>query len=127
MKLRIARHTNDLDRIIDFYTNVLMLVVKGTFENHDQYNGVFLSSSDNGWELEFTQSNESAQHFFDEDDLLIFYLERDLLETMRSNLIHLKIPILTPKNPYWIKRSIYFKDPDGYGILLALTSKEVII
>lgn len=127
MKLRIARHTNDLNRIIDFYTQVLMLEVKGSFENHNHYDGIFLGSSDNAWELEFTKSDDHAQHSFDEDDLLVFYLDKDQLETLKSNLNNYEVALLTPKNPYWMHRGVYFKDPDGYGIILALNSKEIIV
>jgi len=42
MKFRIARHTKDLNRIIDFYGRILGLKVLGEFKDYQNYNGVFL-------------------------------------------------------------------------------------
>jgi catechol 2,3-dioxygenase-like lactoylglutathione lyase family enzyme len=42
MKFRVARHTNDLDKIKTFYTTVLGFEVLGSFEDHDSYDGLFL-------------------------------------------------------------------------------------
>jgi catechol-2,3-dioxygenase len=42
MKFRYARHTNDLKSIVDFYTKIIGLKKLGSFENHSNYNGVFI-------------------------------------------------------------------------------------
>lgn len=75
MKLRVARHTTDLNAITHFYTEMLGLQVLGEFTGHDGYDGVFLGLPDTGWHLEFTVSSEKPIHQPDEDDLLVFYPE----------------------------------------------------
>lgn len=42
MKLRVARHTTNLNAISDFYTQLLGMKVLGSFSGHDSYDGVFL-------------------------------------------------------------------------------------
>ncbi len=42
MKFRYARHTDDIKPLINFYTQVIGLEVIGSFENHANYDGVFL-------------------------------------------------------------------------------------
>ncbi len=86
MKFRYARHTNNLKSITSFYTNIIGLEVLGSFENHSEYNGVFLGLSNQDWHIEFTQSDEKAAHHPDEDDLLVFYLSEAVSYT------HLTLP-----------------------------------
>ena len=74
MTFRFARHTNDLEAIKSFYITILDFKLLGSFENHNNYNGVFLGFQNADWHLEFTVSNEKANHHFDEDDILVLYL-----------------------------------------------------
>ena len=121
MHFRYARHTDDLLPLITFYTEIIGLKVLGSFENHSQYDGVFLGDGKSDWHLEFTQSMDDANHHPDEDDLLVFYLDN---EAERLHIVHLakeaKISILKSKNPYWNQHGIVLLDPDGYGVVLAL-------
>ncbi len=121
MELRVARHTNNLQRLIDFYTTHLELQVLGSFKDHAGYNGVFLGIKDTTWHLEFTEDKTSPNHHADEDDLLVFYFSS---EQERGRIKQLffdsNVPELSPKNPYWKQNGIYVKDPDGFGIMLAL-------
>lgn len=120
MKFRYARHTNQLEKLSDFYTTILGLELLGEFRNHAGYNGVFLGIVNQDWHLEFTQSKELAVHNFDEDDVLVFYPSNNLeFETIESNLKKHQIEILKAKNPYWQENGICFEDPDGYKIVLA--------
>ena len=73
MKFRIARHTTDLNRIIDFYGRILGLKVLGEFKDHHSYSGVFLGIPGESWHLEFTLSDAAPVHQPDDDDLLVFY------------------------------------------------------
>lgn len=120
MIFRVARHTNDLDKIIEFYTQIMGFECLGEFKDHDGYNGVFIGKSGAGWHLEFTTSADNANHKFDPDDLLVFYPEsemehRNLLNRLHENLIE----AVTPKNPYWAVNGKMFLDPDGYGIVIS--------
>ncbi|WP_231129612.1 hypothetical protein [Flavobacterium sufflavum] len=42
MHLRVARHTNNLETIENFYINILGFERLGGFNNHNNYNGVFI-------------------------------------------------------------------------------------
>lgn len=120
MNFRVARHTNDLNKIIHFY-QMLEMKILGSFENHDNYDGVFLGFSDADWHLEFTVSNEKPQHRPDEDDLLVFYFDDEIkLNEIKSKLIQNNIKQIEAKNPYWNNNGFLFLDPDDFGIILTL-------
>lgn len=124
MNFRVARHTNDLNRIIHFY-ELLGMEILGSFENHDYYDGVFLGFPDADWHLEFTVSNEEAQHKPDEDDLLVFYFDDEIkLNQVKSNLIQNNIKQMEAKNPYWNNNGFHFLDPDKFGIILTLNTNN---
>lgn len=44
MFLRVARHTNDLERIENFYVDILGFERLGGFQNHNNYDGVFIGN-----------------------------------------------------------------------------------
>jgi len=120
MTFRFARHTNDLEAIKSFYINILDFELLGNFENHDNYNGIFLGFPNTDWHLEFTTSDEKTNHYFDEDDILVLYPETQnkydsLLERVSKN----NILLVTSKNPYWNENGKMFLDPDGYRIVLS--------
>ena len=120
MKLRVARHTNKLKEIIRFYTELIGLKVVGKFENHDAYNGVFLSGEFENWELEFTSSDETPNHQFDEDDLLVFYAKStEEYEIILKRFESLKVKKTVAKNPYWKLNGTLYLDPDGFGVMIA--------
>jgi catechol 2,3-dioxygenase-like lactoylglutathione lyase family enzyme len=120
MKLRIARHTNDLEKIKSFYIDVLGFSLLGSFENHDNYDGIFIGKPDLDWHFEFTKSNKNANHHFDEDDILILYPEEiDEFNNLISNLLNNNISTITSKNQYWNENGEMFLDPDGYRIVIS--------
>jgi catechol 2,3-dioxygenase-like lactoylglutathione lyase family enzyme len=122
MKFRIARHTNDLNRIIDFYGRILGLKVLGEFKNHENYNGVFLGIPGADWHLEFTVSNHPPLHQADDDDLLVFYAASlDEFTALKNRFIASRIKNVAPKNSYWAKNGITFADPDGFRVVISLT------
>jgi catechol 2,3-dioxygenase-like lactoylglutathione lyase family enzyme len=120
MVLRVARHTNNLEKIEAFYVNILGFERLGGFQNHNNYDGVFIGKSDLDWHFEFTESNDKANHLFDEDDIIVLYpstiLEHNNLLNRVSNN---NISIITSKNPYWNENGKMFLDPDGYRIVIS--------
>ena len=124
MKFRIARHTSRLEQLKDFYVNIIGLSLLGEFKNHSGYDGVFIGNANLDWHLEFTQTGESADHKFDEDDILVFYPENqweytDLLERINT----LKV---VAKNPYWQENGITIKDPDGHTVVISILKIKAI-
>ena len=124
MKFRYARHTNNLFAITEFYINVLGLEKLGGFENHSNYNGVFLGLPNKDWHLEFTSSDEEVNHKPDDDDLIVLYLHstKELIE-IKEKAKKLTVPIVKSKNPYWQTNGIELRDPDGFGIILTLVKQ----
>ena len=120
MVLRVARHTNNLEKIEAFYVNILGFERLGGFQNHNNYDGVFIGKSDLDWHFEFTESNDKANHHFDEDDIIVLYpttiLEyNNLLDSVSNN----NISIITSKNPYWNENGKMLLDPDDYRIVIS--------
>lgn len=120
MQLRLARHTNDLEAIKSFYTAILDFELLGNFVNHDNYNGIFLGYKNADWHLEFTASNEKANHHFDEDDILVLYPEsRNKYDSLLEKLAINHIFSVSSKNPYWNENGKMYLDPDGCRIVLS--------
>lgn len=121
MKLRVARHSVNLEHIIWFYRDLLGLEVLGSFEDHNGYNGVFIGLKGMEWHLEFTTSAQLPKHEPDEDDLLVFYQHSVAeYEALKQRLETHNATILTAKNPYWNTNGCMYLDPDGYRVLIAL-------
>ncbi|MFN8576725.1 MAG: VOC family protein [Candidatus Sericytochromatia bacterium] len=122
MKFRVARHTNNIDSIINFYRNILGLEILGEFKNHDNYDGIFLGFKNKDWHLEFTVSNEKPIHNFDDDDLLVFYCDsQDEYQVIKDRFRKNHIEEVQAKNPYWNLNGITYLDPDGFRVVISLT------
>jgi len=119
MKFRVARHTTNLQIIIDFYTQNLELEVLGRFEKHNNYDGVFLGKKGLDWHLEFTVSLEQPKHHPDEDDLLVFYTQNaNEFDRIKANFDQNQQRPIVAKNPYWNQHALTYLDPDGFGVVL---------
>ena len=121
MKIRIARHTADLNPLIDFYTSCLKLEILASFKDHDTYNGVFLGLPDEDWHLEFTVSNETYKPVAAaNDDMLVFYFEnQQKYEAVINRLKDAQHEQVQAKNPYWNDNGAMFLDPDGNRVIIA--------
>lgn len=120
MFLRVARHTNDLEKMVDFYVNLLGFELLGDFQNHNSYDGVFIGKSGLDWHFEFTKSEEKTNHTFDQDDVIVIYPKSILdYDELISRLIHNNISIIASNNPFWNENGKMFMDPDGYRIVLS--------
>ena len=124
MKLRVARHTNDLEKIKVFYLSILEFELLGSFSNHDLYDGILVGKPNLDWHFEFTQSTENANHQFDEDDVIVLYPEtRSEYNSLFNKVLHSNTSIITSKNPYWndpeVSGGKMFLDPDGYRIIIS--------
>ncbi|GEP51856.1 hypothetical protein FNO01nite_25280 [Flavobacterium noncentrifugens] len=120
MTFRVARHTKNLQLIIDFYCNIPGFEILGRFENHYNYDGVFIGKPNSDWHLEFTVSDELPKHEPDEDDLLVFYPENENeFEQICTKFESNNIKSITSKNPYWNANGVTYIDPDGFRIVIA--------
>jgi len=124
MIFRIARHTKNLNRIIDFYGRILGLQVLGEFKNHLKYDGVFMGIPGEHWHLEFTVSDAAPYHYPDDDDVLVFYAKsEEEFALVKERFIAARIKPVIPKNPYWEKNGITFEDPEGFRVVISLLKK----
>ena len=120
MELRVARHTNRLEQLVDFYINIIGLSLLGEFKNHSGYDGVFIGIKDSDWHLEFTQTSEPADHKFDADDILVFYPgSQSEYDNLVERLKNSKVVNPIAKNPYWQVNGITVQDPDGHTVIIS--------
>lgn len=120
MTFHFARDTNDLEQIKSFYIDILGFELLGGFENHNDYDGIFIGKSNENWHLEFTKSEEVVLFDFNEDDILVFYPNNKIVFDFIMNKIQSKkIEFVEAKNPYWNENGKMILDPDGYRVLIS--------
>jgi catechol 2,3-dioxygenase-like lactoylglutathione lyase family enzyme len=120
MTLRVARHTDNLEKAEAFYINILGFERLGGFQKHNNYDGVFIGKSGLDWHFEFTQSQSKANHTFDEDDVTVLYPKTiSEYNTLIKRLIDNDIFFITSKNPFWNENGKMFLDPDGFRIVVS--------
>jgi hypothetical protein len=121
MTFRYARHTINLNKIERFYTEIVGLEKLGGFENHNDYNGLFLGYKNSNWHLEFTTSTEQPKSKFDDDDILVFYVNTEVeLRRVKNTINNNNIILEIPKNPYWAENGIMISDPDNFKVIFSV-------
>ncbi len=126
MKFRYARHTTNLLQLEKFYIEVIGLQKLGGFENHAQYDGIFLGLPNVGWHLEFTTSPDKPLSKFDDDDALVFYVHSKMeLNAIKRKLATKNIQLEKPKNPYWVENGIMISDPDKFKIIFSIDHQSI--
>jgi catechol 2,3-dioxygenase-like lactoylglutathione lyase family enzyme len=123
VQFRIARPTDQLEKVVEFYRDGVGLEVVGSFEKHSGYDGVMLGLPAASYHLEFTQHvNGSPCPAPTEDNLLVFYIpDKAKRDSIVSRLKDMGYPQVKPENPYWKKDGITVADPDGWRIVLQNT------
>lgn len=118
--LRVARPTDDLDRLIPFYVDGLGLDILARFENHDGFDGIMLGRPGASYHFEFTRAHgHVAGTAPTKENLLVFYLPDEAqwakaVQSMRNAGFE-PVPSF---NPYWDRLGLTFQDPDGYRVVL---------
>lgn len=120
VQMRIARPTDQLDKIIEFYETGLGLKRVGEFWQHNGYDGVMYGLPDTNFHLEFTAHEEGSPcPAPTKDNVLVFYLPSwEVLTKVANRLAHLGYPEVESENPYWEDAGITIEDPDGWRIVL---------
>jgi catechol 2,3-dioxygenase-like lactoylglutathione lyase family enzyme len=116
MQLRVARHTERLDEVVEFYRDGVGLAEIGRFHDHDGYDGVFLEVPGTGAHLELTAGGEAGAPDPHPESLLVFYVGDR--ETAHAIALRLGGEPVVPANPYWAEHGMTFEDPDGFRIVL---------
>jgi hypothetical protein len=124
VQFRIARPTDQLDKVMEFYRDGVGLKVVGSFDKHDGYDGVMLGLPEVGYHLEFTQhENGSPCPAPTEDNLLVFYIpDLEARDIIVKRLNAMGYPEVEPENPYWKNAGVTIEDPDGWRIVLQNTN-----
>ena len=118
--LRVARPSDDLDRLLAFYRDGLGLNLLYRFEDHAGFDGIMLGRAGAPYHFEFTRARGHAVGKApSQDNLLVFYLPdhdawRAAVERMRAA----GFAAAPAFNPYWDRDGATFEDPDGYRIVL---------
>ena len=120
VQMRIARPTDQLGKIIEFYESGLGLKRVSEFWEHHGYDGVMYGLPDVNYHLEFTSHNEGTPcPSPTKDNLLVFYLpDWDEISKVAARLEEMGYPKIEAENPYWEDSGITIEDPDGWRIVL---------
>jgi len=118
--LRVARPTDHLDDVVRFYTEGIGLLVLGSFEDHEGFDGVMVGIPGASHHLEFTRKDgHAAGRAPTQDNLLVFYMsdkQEWLQATERMSAAgYQPVPSF---NPYWDHAGLTYEDPDGYRVVL---------
>jgi catechol 2,3-dioxygenase-like lactoylglutathione lyase family enzyme len=120
MKLRVARHTDRLDAVVAFYRDGIGLPELGRFEDHDGYDGVFLDVPGTNAHLELTTGGDHRAAPAHPESLLVLYLDDTAeLDRVAERVAEAEV---RPSNPYWRRHARAFADPDGFQIILTVSS-----
>lgn len=124
VQFRIARPTDQLEKVVEFYRDGVGLKVVGSFDKHDGYDGVMLGLPEVGYHLEFTQHEHGSPcPAPTEDNLLVFYIpDLEVRDTIVKRLNTMGYPEVEPENPYWKNAGVTIEDPDGWRIVLQNTN-----
>lgn len=118
--LRIARPTDNLEHVIRFYTEGVGLMVVGSFEDHEGFDGVILGIPGANYHLEFTRKRgHAAGRAPTQDNLLVFYINdrREWVQATERMSAAGYQPV-TSFNPYWDRLGRTYEDPDGYRVVI---------
>jgi catechol 2,3-dioxygenase-like lactoylglutathione lyase family enzyme len=119
-KLRVARPTDRLEEVVQFYRDELGFPELERFADHDGFDGVILGMPGAPYHLEFTHCrNHHVGRAPSQDCLLVFYMpdrESWLAATQRIEAGGRK-PVVS-LNPYWDRFGRTYEDPDGYRVVL---------
>lgn len=118
--LRVARSTDNLEEVVRFYTEGLGLSVIGSFENHEDFDGVMIGIPGALYHLEFTHKHgEMVGRAPTEDNLIVFYLpDKEEWQVVIDRMGAAGYTAVPSFNPYWDRDGRTFEDPDGYRVVL---------
>lgn len=120
VQFRIARPTDKLAAVVEFYQYGLGLKKLYSFENHEGYDGVMLGLPDSQYHLEFTSHKDGSPCLAPtKDNLLVLYIstEEKVIE-IKNRLAQMSYNEVEPENPYWKGKSVTIEDPDGWRVVL---------
>ena len=102
------------------YSRGLGLMVVGSFEDHEGFDGVMLGTPDSGYHFEFTHCRtHPIEPTPTPEDLMVLYVPREAeWQAMCNSVLAAGFKQVASFNPYWEVRGKTFEDADGYRIVL---------
>ena len=118
--LRVARPTDNLDKIKYMYMTGLGFSLLGEFYDHDGFDGVILGHDNHNYHLEFTHHKGQAVGCAPtKDNLLVFYIHDNAeWASACSQMVMAGFNETKSYNPYWDVVGKTFEDIDGYRVVL---------
>ena len=119
-KLRVARPTDNLERITEMYVNGLGFKLLGGFEGHNGFDGSIIGHEQHNYHLEFTHHRaSSAGKAPTKDNLLVFYLpDPTAWEACCKQIEKAGFVRVDSYNDYWDAAGKTYEDADGYRVVL---------
>jgi catechol 2,3-dioxygenase-like lactoylglutathione lyase family enzyme len=118
--LRVARPTDDIEALRQFYVDGLGFEVLGAFADHDGFDGLMLGRHDWPYHLEFThrRGHQVGTSPGNENLLVFYYPQKELWTQAVERMLAAGFQSVAPDNPYWARQGRTFADPDGYRVVL---------
>lgn len=118
--LRVARATDDLPAVVDFYRDGLGFEVIYEFKDHDGFDGAMLGLPGSPYHLEFTRTAaHRAGRAPGAENLLVFFLpDAALYRAATARMTAHGHQPIRAFNPYWDRNGRTYEDPDGYRVVL---------
>jgi hypothetical protein len=122
-QVRVARPTDKLKEIEEFYCEGVGLEKIGSFSGHRGYIGIMIGLPNANYHLEFTQHIEGSPcPAPTNDNLLVLYIpNRSTIQLIAERLLQMGYPEVEPENPYWAEKGVTIEDPDGWRIVMMNT------
>lgn len=119
-KMRVARPTDNLDKITDMYINGLGFKLLGRFEGHNGFDGSIIGHEQHNYHLEFTHhKGTTVGKAPTQDNLLIFYVtDAQVWQLCCEKMLAAGFVHVPSYNDYWDVVGKTFEDIDGYRVVL---------
>jgi hypothetical protein len=119
-KLRIARPTDNLEKITEMYVNGLGFKLLGTFEDHNGFDGSIIGHEKHSYHLEFMHhKGTKVGKAPTKDNLLVFYFSDPSVWAFCCHKIMVAGFVQVESyNNYWDAVGKTFEDIDGYRVVL---------
>ncbi len=123
IQVRIARPTDKLDKVKEFYKNGLGLEIITSFTKHNGYTGVIFGIPGHDFHLEFISHDKGIPcPAPTKENLIVFYIPDKIeIDSLVRNLKGMGYEPVPPENPYWKEKGFTYEDPDGWRIVLMNT------
>jgi hypothetical protein len=118
--LRVARPTDNLDKIVKMYCDGLGFKILASFKDHDGFDGMIVGLASHNYHLEFTQNEaHKAGRAPTKDNLLVFYIpgRSEWIQFCKA-MENAGFLCVSSFNPYWDKSGKTFEDVDGYRVVI---------